>query len=42
VTQGDPQIKNKRKQVAQVGGELKIVTPLLADFSSQKIIDSLL
>ncbi len=42
VTQGDPQIENKRRQADQVEGELKIVTPLLTDFSSQKIIDSLL
>ncbi len=42
VTQGDPQIENKRKQAAQVGGRLEIVTPVLGDFSTQKIIQALL
>lgn len=42
VTQGDPQIENKRKQAAQVGGKLEIVTPVLGDYSTQKIIKALL
>lgn len=42
VTEGDPQTENKKKQAAQVGGEVRIVTPLMGDFSSQKIINSLL
>lgn len=29
VTSGDPQIKNKKKQVEAIGGQLKVVTPLL-------------
>lgn len=42
VTKGDPQIENKRKQAALVGGELQIVIPPLEEFSTQKIIDALL
>lgn len=38
VTEGDPQLKNKKKQIKEVGGELKIVTPLLRKFSTRKII----
>lgn len=41
VTQGDPQIKNKRRQAKLIGGELQIVTPVLGNFSTQKIIKSL-
>lgn len=41
VTQGDPQIENKRRQAAQVGGRLEVVTPILGDYSTQKIIQAL-
>jgi len=42
VTKNDPQIENKKKQAMLIGGELKVVIPLLGDFSTQKIIDALL
>lgn len=42
VTQGDPQIENKRRQIKDIGGNLQIVTPVLGDFSTQKIIKALL
>ena len=42
VTSNDIQIKNKKRQAGSVIGELKIVTPLLRDFSTKKIIDALL
>ncbi|MBW7960276.1 adenylyltransferase/cytidyltransferase family protein [Patescibacteria group bacterium] len=38
VTDGDPQFKNKKKQIGEVGGKLKVVTPLLKKFSTRKII----
>lgn len=41
VTKGDPQTENKKRQAEHVGGELQIVTPILRDFSSQKIIQAL-
>ncbi len=37
-TAGDPQLSNKRAQAKQVGGKVTIVTPLLEDFSSSKIL----
>lgn len=37
VTEGDSQIENKKKQAESVGGELKVVTPFIKDFSSTKI-----
>ncbi len=40
VTSGDPQRENKQRQAKKVGGELKVVTPVLMNFSSQHIIDS--
>ncbi len=42
ITQGDPQTENKQKQVCRIGGVLQIVTPVLGDFSTQKIISKLL
>lgn len=38
VTEGDPQLKNKEKQIKTIGGELKIVTPLFKKYSTSKII----
>ncbi len=38
VTDGDPQLENKKKQVELIGGQLKIVTALLRKFSTRKII----
>lgn len=38
VTKGDPQLHNKRKQAKAVGGEVKIVTPLLKNFSTRRVI----
>jgi len=40
VTEGDPQLENKRKQVEEIGGQLKVVTPLLKKFSTKKIINN--
>ncbi len=40
VTSGDPQRKNKLRQVTKISGKLKVVTPLLMKFSTQHIIDS--
>ena len=37
VTEGDSQIENKKKQALMVGGQLKIVTSLVNNFSSTKI-----
>lgn len=37
-TEGDPQLENKRKQIEEIGGQLKVVTPLLKKFSTRKII----
>lgn len=42
VTQGDPQIENKKRQIKKIGGDLRIVTPVLGDFSTQKIIKALI
>lgn len=39
VTEGDPQLENKRKQIEEIGGQLKVVTPLLKKFSTRKIIN---
>ncbi len=41
VTNGDPQIKNKKKQIELIGGQLKVVSPLLKKFSTKKIIKKL-
>lgn len=41
VTQGDPQLDNKRKQIEEIGGQLKVVTSLLKKFSTRKIISKL-
>ena len=38
VTEGDSQLKNKKKQAEEVGASLKIVTPLVKNFSTTKII----
>jgi rfaE bifunctional protein nucleotidyltransferase chain/domain len=38
VTSGDPQQDNKRKQIEKIGGQLKVVTPLLKKFSTRKIV----
>lgn len=38
VTEGDPQLENKRKQIEGIGGQLKVVTPLLRKFSTRKIV----
>ncbi|MFH0979352.1 MAG: adenylyltransferase/cytidyltransferase family protein [Candidatus Roizmanbacteria bacterium] len=40
VTEGDPQLENKRKQIEEIGGQLKVVTPLLRKFSTKKIISN--
>ncbi len=37
VTQGDKQLKNKKKQAREIGGEVKVVSPLLKKFSTKKI-----
>ncbi len=37
VSEGDPQLKNKKQQAKLVGGEVVIVTPLIKKFSSTKI-----
>lgn len=36
-TAGDPQLHNKEKQAELVGGQVKVVTPLLEGFSSSAI-----
>lgn len=41
VTKGDLQIENKKRQAANVGGRLAIVTSILGAFSTQKIIQAL-
>jgi FAD synthetase len=38
VTEGDGQIENKQKQAALVGGRVVVVTPLVKDLSTTKII----
>ena len=38
ITEGDPQLKNKKKQIESIGGKLKIVTPLLKQFSTRKLL----
>lgn len=42
VTDGDPQIENKKKQIESIGGQLKVVSPLLKKFSTRKIIGKFL
>lgn len=39
VTSGDPQIKNKKKQVEEIGGRLVTVIPLIKRFSTRRIIN---
>ena len=39
VTEGDVQLANKKKQIEDIGGELKVVTPLLKKYSTRKIIN---
>jgi len=39
VTKGDPQIENKKRQIEKIGGQIKVVTPLLKKFSTRKIIN---
>lgn len=41
VTENDPQLKNKQKQAAVVGAQVKIVTPLLIGFSSSQFLNKL-
>jgi len=41
VTEGDPQLENKKKQIEEIGGQLKVVTPLLKKFSTRKIISKI-
>ncbi|MCE2951021.1 MAG: adenylyltransferase/cytidyltransferase family protein [Alphaproteobacteria bacterium] len=41
VTQGDPQIENKRRQVALSGGQVEVVVPQLEGFSSSHILSLL-
>lgn len=41
VTEGDPQYENKKSQAKMVGGKLKIVVPLLKNFSTRKIINDI-
>lgn len=38
VTEGDPQIENKRKQAKEIKAILKTVSPLFKNFSTNKII----
>ncbi len=40
ITKGDLQIKNKKDQAEKVGAVLKVVTPLLKNFSTTKIINN--
>lgn len=37
VTAGDSQLDNKKKQAKAVGASVKVVTPLLSEFSTTKI-----
>lgn len=37
ITEGDEQTENKKKQAESVGGELRVVTQFIKDFSSAKI-----
>ncbi len=37
ITEGDSQTENKKKQAKSVGGELRVVTPFIKDFSSTNI-----
>ncbi|MGB9883489.1 MAG: adenylyltransferase/cytidyltransferase family protein [Microgenomates group bacterium] len=37
-TAGDPQLENKKKQIENLGGQLKIVIDLLKRFSTRKIL----
>ncbi len=39
VTSGDPQIKNKKKQVEEIDGRLVTVIPLIKRFSTRRIIN---
>jgi rfaE bifunctional protein nucleotidyltransferase chain/domain len=39
VTEEDPQLQNKKRQIKAIGGQLKIVTPLLKKFSTRRIIN---
>ncbi len=39
VTEGDPQLKNKRKQIEEIGGRLVTVIPLIKRFSTRRIIN---
>ncbi len=41
ITDGDPQIDNKRKQAMDIGAKVVIVTTRIEPFSSSKIIQSL-
>lgn len=38
VTKNDPQLKNKQKQAKTIGAKVKVVTPLLKNFSSTQIL----
>ncbi len=40
VTEGDPQLENKRRQAKEVGGKLKII-PLTKTFSASKLAEIL-
>lgn len=37
ITEGDEKMENKRKQAEAIGGELRVVTPFIKDFSSAGI-----
>ncbi len=39
ITDGDPQLENKKRQAEKVGAQLKIVTPVVESFSSSSIIE---
>lgn len=39
VTQGDPQIKNKKEQAKKISGEIRVVTPRLDKFSTSEILN---
>lgn len=41
VTEGDPQLKNKEKQAKAINSQLKIVSKLLKEFSTSKILKKL-
>ena len=39
VTDGDPQLENKKKQIEALGGKVEIVLPYIPNLSTKQIID---